>query len=157
MERICNLCSSSSFEVRFYKGVTSRCADCHKAKVREDRANNPEYYRAYDARRFQNDPKVKERHKRYQASEAGKRSLETSRKKWTVEHPAERAAHVILGNSVRDGKVIKPLMCSVCGCGGRIHGHHDDYTKPLDVIWCCPKCHTDIHRKKTNATSPQNP
>lgn len=41
---------------------------------------------------------------------------------------------------------ITPEACSVCGSIERIHGHHEDYSRPLDVIWLCPIHHSWRHR-----------
>lgn len=146
MDKICKICGTTSATSEFYNSINSRCKNCHKAKIRENRAEKVDYYRAYDAMRFQKDPRVKERNMRYQATEAGKASLQKSRQKWLSVNQVKRAAHIILGNAVYNKKVIRPSICQICGSGGRIHGHHDDYAKPLDVVWCCPKCHTEIHR-----------
>jgi len=141
------------FDFYKHKKTSSRrfgkCKECVKFRVRQNRREKIEYYRQYDAARFKSDPKVKERHRRYQKTSAGKASMGASRKKWIEENQDKRAAHVILGNAVKNGKKDKPNECSICGRPHhRIHGHHDDYTKPLDVIWCCPQCHADIHRKQ---------
>ena len=142
----CKICGAGSNVAPFYSGVTSRCKECHKRKVRENRLAKADYYRAYDAKRFQDDPRVKERHTRYQKSERGKASMLRAKKKWAAANQEKRAAHVILNNAVRDGRVMKPSCCDVCSEKHyRIHGHHGDYSKPLDVIWCCPQCHHDIH------------
>ena len=85
------------------------------------------------------------RHKRYQATEAGKASVRKAQIKWKSENPEKRAAHVILGNRIRDGYIVKPDTCQDCGAGGTIHGHHHDYAKPLDVEWLCPLCHAQRH------------
>ena len=146
MTYTCKICSATSDEVEFYKGHTSRCKECHKARVRENRRENAEYYRAYDAKRFRDDPRVKARHKRYQKTESGIASMARSRKKWQGNNPEKRAAHVILGNAVRDGRLFKLYNCECCGAGGRIHGHHEDYAQPLNVVWCCSTCHGKIHR-----------
>lgn len=36
--------------------------------------------------------------------------------------------------------------CEVCGAL-KVHAHHDDYSKPLDVRWLCPPCHRSHHDK----------
>lgn len=28
-----------------------------------------------------------------------------------------------------------------------IHGHHEDYKKPLEVVWVCFACHAIRHRR----------
>ena len=48
---ICNLCGMNKGDDDFYRSVKTRCKDCHKSCVRENRADNIEYYRAYDRKR----------------------------------------------------------------------------------------------------------
>lgn len=146
MTYICKICGTDNETSEFYKGLTSRCKECHKRKMKENRAEKSDYYKAYDAKRFQEDPKVRERHRRYQATEAGKASMNKSRQKWILQNPEKRAAHIILWSSINRGELQKPDVCSDCGSGGRIGGHHYDYTKPLDVEWLCPMCHTARHK-----------
>lgn len=146
MLRTCKICGATSEEKAFYARVNSRCADCHKAKVRENRAAKSDYYRQYDATRFQQDPRVKERHKKYRATEAGVSSTRLARKKWEHQNPIKKAAHIILNNAVRDGRIIKPSSCQSCGAKCRIHGHHEDYADPLSVKWLCQTCHLKEHK-----------
>lgn len=59
---------------------------------------------------------------------------------------SKRQVNELLNYNIRRGNITKPDECQICGSrNGNIHGHHDDYAKPLDVIWCCSKCHSDIH------------
>jgi ribosomal protein S27AE len=125
----------------------STCKECRKQLVRENRAKNADYYRNYDKKRFKEDPRVSERHKKYQQTEAGKASIDKSKKKWTAQNPVKRSAAWMVGNAVRDGRLMKQYSCSECGSGGRIHGHHDDYAFPLVVRWLCGKCHTQWHHE----------
>ena len=66
-----------------------------------------------------------------------------------VKSPEEYCARYILGNAVKQGKIIR-LPCIVCG-DEKSQGHHEDYTKPLDVIWLCDKHHKEKH--KTDAAT----
>lgn len=138
----------------FYKhsgmkdGRVNKCKECNKKDVRENRKSKVEYYRQYDKDRFKNDPKVKYRHERYKNTDAGKESIRKAKEKWSEENPIKRGASTMVGNAVRDGKLTKPKNCSQCGVEPeRLHGHHDDYAKPLEVRWLCPKCHTDWHKE----------
>lgn len=146
--KTCKKCGEHKFADDFYPSSGRSCKECIKEGVRRNRVRNAEYYREYDAKRFQDDPKVRGRHVRYQKTTAGKASMQKSRRKWLDNNSDKRAAHIIVGNAVRSGKLKKPSACSICFVeGGRIEGHHSDYAKPLEVTWCCRKCHAAIHRE----------
>ena len=58
--------------------------------------------------------------------------------------------------ALRAGKISKPETCSSCGdlpVHGKIVGHHPDYTKPLEVVWLCPRCHRKEHASDTITTA----
>ena len=148
MTHTCNICSATSETVEFYKGVSSRCKECHKAAIRRNRAENAEYYREYDKMRFQRDAHRQEANKAYARTERGKEVSARARGKWLSQNPEKRAAHIILGNAVRDGRISKPEICEQCGdkpTSRRLHAHHHDYALPLVVQWICAKCHGEEH------------
>lgn len=47
--------------------------------------------------------------------------------------------------AIKSGKLNKPDRCERCGDGGKIIGHHHNYSKPLDVLWLCCSCHGKEH------------
>jgi hypothetical protein len=56
-------------------------------------------------------------------------------------------ARAKLRYAVKTGKIVKPERCEICDRIKQLQGHHDDYTKPLDVKFLCRKCHMKLHRK----------
>lgn len=74
-----------------------------------------------------------------------KKRLAENAKRWSEKHPKRRGAHLKVNNAVRDGRLIKPEHCESCGKIDTLHGHHEDYSKPLDVEWLCAYCHGDRH------------
>jgi hypothetical protein len=76
-----------------------------------------------------------------------KREIQKRADEWNKKYPKRYKAHNLVGNYVRDGKIKKPNSCQECGrTSCVIHGHHEDYDKPLDVEWLCPECHSKRHR-----------
>lgn len=66
-------------------------------------------------------------------------------KKWSLKNPHKVRAHNFVNRANR--RPPKPQGCEQCGAGGILHKHHDDYSKPMDIRWLCPKCHGKLHRK----------
>jgi Zn finger protein HypA/HybF involved in hydrogenase expression len=135
----------------FYKhkmmadGHVNKCKECNKHDVRANRQDKISYYKAYDRLRA-NTPKRVEGRAAYSITDDAKQALQKTRKKWIENNAIKYAASLIVNNAVRSGKIKKLYTCEICGIGGRIHGHHDDYAKPLDVRWLCPQCHSDWHK-----------
>jgi hypothetical protein len=48
-------------------------------------------------------------------------------------------------NALAGGKLVRPDRCGVCSILCVPDGHHEDYSKPLEVDWMCHQCHIDFH------------
>lgn len=66
-------------------------------------------------------------------------------KKYKLRYPEKHCAHNAVHRALKAGK-LKRQSCEVCGCSD-VEGHHDDYSKPLEVRWLCKKHHAEVHRK----------
>jgi len=63
---------------------------------------------------------------------------------WLLKNKHKRKAHRAVEYARKVGWLTK-LPCHVCK-NPNTHAHHDDYDRPLDVIWLCPQCHKDRHK-----------
>jgi hypothetical protein len=116
-------------------GHLNKCIECTKSDARSNRAARLAYYQAYDRSRAKLPHRVNERKERAKAAPRPRPESD----------PVKRAARVAVGNAVRDGALLKSPECEVCGVTTDTHGHHEDYSKPLEVIWVCTACHALIH------------
>lgn len=66
------------------------------------------------------------------------------------ENGIKRKAHGAVRAAIKSGALVRQ-PCEVCG-SAPAHGHHDDYTRPLEVRWLCQTHHAEAHRG-----SPHNP
>jgi hypothetical protein len=142
MEKQCFKCGEIKPLEAFYKhpmmldGHLNKCAECTKSDVRANRKARIEYYQAYDRVRAKQPHRVEAR-KQYALDKPSHRP-ETN--------PQKYAARNKLHAAVRDGKITRPPECEICSASDEVlHGHHEDYSKPLEVIWVCPACHSFIH------------
>lgn len=126
----CTKCGDTKDGDGFYRhpksanGLMAKCKECHKFDVKHRRRTNPAV-QAYDRARGN-------RHK--------PGYIKGRREKF----PEMYKAHTAVGNALRDGKIFKE-PCLFCEATENIHGHHRDYSKPLDVVWLCAKCHQRLH------------
>lgn len=128
--KVCFKCGVVKSLSEFYKhpkmpdGTVNKCKECNKKDVTANRLVKVDYYRAYDTKR-------------------GNRQTADDLRKYREENPKKYAAHVLVGNAVRDGKLVKQ-PCEVCS-DTNVHGHHCDYAKPLEVMWLCAAHHKAWH------------
>lgn len=154
--RECKKCSSTQPIENFYfiskdNGHRSwKCKECTKADVRANYRNNLDYYKDYEKHRSMLPHRVAARME-YQKTESGRIAVSSAKARFRQRNPIKHKAHCALNNAVRDGRLEKMDCCEECGSGGRIHGHHDDYAKPLDVRWLCAACHRQWHAANSEA------
>ena len=57
----------------------------------------------------------------------------------TPENLIKLKAVSAVGHAIRDGYLVRQ-PCEVCG-NPKSQGHHEDYSKPLEVVWLCQTHH----------------
>lgn len=138
VKKVCFKCKEEKRLSEFYRhkqmgdGHLNKCKECTKRDVTEHRVENIEKIRAYDRARGKLPHRIQgntERTKQYRKM-----------------FPDKYRAHSLLARARKTGRVIiEP--CVVCGTTERLEAHHEDYSKPLDVVWLCSVHHHAVHHK----------
>lgn len=148
--KVCIACQRVKPLAGFYRhpkmadGHLNKCKECQKTAVKAARTAKLEYYREFDRQRA-NDPHRVAARNAYKQTERGKERLKAGQQAWMERNPEARAAHIIVGNAIRDGR-LKHGACRCCGDESH-HAHHNDYSDPLKVWWLCRECHRNFHQK----------
>jgi hypothetical protein len=133
----CFKCNSIKPLTEFYKhsqmadGHVNKCKECNKNDVSANRNKNLEKYREYDRKRG----KIPERIKA---------NTEINRA-WRAEDTRRVLAHTSVARAIRNGSLFR-LPCVRCGEAKSL-AHHEDYDKPLEVMWLCQPCHKQRHKE----------
>lgn len=107
---------------KYQKGGKTHCSNCGE-KLDDSRAGKQRYCKKCHAEQM-----------RKTRPEYGELNPDQRRKA-----NARAYLHVYLNR----GK-IKKLPCRDCG-SEKSEAHHEDYDKPLEVIWLCRDCHLKLH------------
>jgi hypothetical protein len=83
-------------------------------------------------------------YRRYHATPHGKANHIRGFYRDRERHPEKHRARQALQAAVKAGRIVKG-PCARCGSSERVHGHHPDYARPLEVTWLCPPCHRKEH------------
>lgn len=121
-------------KIHFYKSYLRKPKHCS----RECQKKTPEYFRERDINR----------QRKYYSTLKGKDIIKKLVIKSNEKFKEKQRARLSLNSAVQRGMIKKPKECSHCGQSIlRITGHHEDYSKPLEVIWLCDYCHKQEHKK----------
>ena len=79
--------------------------------------------------------------RKFRATPLGKQTLRRAIERYEKKNPMKRRAWELSRN-------IPLEPCEVCGTKKKIHRHHDNYLKPLEVRFLCPLHHVRYHKTK---------
>ena len=125
-------------------GRLNKCKECAKKDVKINYIVNKDYYKEYDKER---DKTEKRRSMRKEYAKNNPEKIREIKRRWARKNKHKRNAQSKARRAVLSGLLVKPNKCSKCGNKAKIEAHHEDYNKPLDVIWLCNSCHTKEHYK----------
>ena len=116
----------------------------------------------------------RERHKRYmkdwRVRNRGKCNL--SKRLWKLRHRTKYLEGIArwkkrnrlkvrawkkVWKAIKRGAMKRNHFCVSCKIKCKTEGHHPNYSKPLQVIWLCTKCHRGLHGQRWNDPPPHNP
>lgn len=149
----CIKCNEEKNLEEFHKTKSKKdgkCPYCKKCESeRRKNSYNPEKYKNAEYREknreksrnwyWKNLDKARENCKKY--AKKNRHKLNEANKRWRNRHPDQARANHYLLNHVTRGKVKRPTSCERCNFQGKIEAHHEDYSKPLLVVWLCKRCH----------------
>src|SRR3990167_3753333 len=115
---LCKSCQAEKPATEFYTSNKTRCKECIKANVRENRLDKIDYYRSYDRMRASQPHRMANNFAQSQG--------------WRQEYPNRARAQSRVAHALASGKLRKD-PCWVCG--DNAVAHHPDYDRPLDVVW----------------------
>jgi hypothetical protein len=130
-------CKLDSCEIEF-ETVYSRKVFCSKGC-------NDEFHRNTEATKksklaWLKSEEGKDYAKQWNSSAIGKASAIVSTVKWQKDNPEKYQAHIL-------SRVLEDGMCSEEGCFLDGEKHHEDYSRPLDVVYLCKQHHIDRHKR----------
>lgn len=152
MAKICTACKESKPVSEFYKhtmtadGFYPTCKKCHCRKCKENRQSDIRSYRQKQRERCRTLKGKETAQKAYKKAFASG-ELTQRTKEWRKQNPEKYQAHLAVKKSLRHG-VLKKKECAICG--DKAQAHHEDYSKPLEVIWLCQTHHSNLHAEKRN-------
>jgi hypothetical protein len=135
----CFKCGETKALAEFYAhpmmkdGHLNKCKTCTKRDVRNHSiARGPEKEREY--------------RNAYIKTPARRNAMNDYNREQRVKWPEKMRARNIIDKMLIAG-TLQRQPCEVCGTTERIHAHHPDYFKPLEVRWLCAKHHKAEHMR----------
>lgn len=151
--KTCFKCCAVQPRTEFYRhpgmadGHLNKCKSCAKTDVGQNYRARIEQYKAYEYRR--NAEPERHQYKLAQSREWCKDNPELRReisRRWSHANRHKTRAQVRVSRALANGLLAKQA-CQHCGRSDS-QAHHEDYSKPLDVMWLCSTCHGALHAQK---------
>lgn len=153
----CSKCSKKLSDRMFYSsnrhkdGLLGWCKKCEQKRTKHYRLLNPEKYKE-QSRRL--NLKFKSYHQEYR--QKNKEKISKQKNDWKKRNNEKMIAYWKTASALESGRIYKSLRCDKCGSSELIDLHHEDYSKPLEVISLCKPCHRKRHIELRRINEDQN-
>lgn len=126
-------------------GHLNKCKECTKIDSLLHRSENIDKVKEYDRNRPNKAERVIKDKERLKKDPIAYKKMKVKNSEWVKRNRHKRNAHLKLSRAVLKGIVIRKFECEKCTSTIQVEAHHEDYEKPLEVIWLCSKCHHERH------------
>lgn len=124
--------------------LTAQCKKCLSLYDKK-RANKPSRVKAREVYAKTDQGKAAKYKARKKWANNNKDKVYIASRKYADNNPKKRKACGLVGYAI-EMDMLQKKPCELCGCE-KVHGHHDDYDKPLDVRWLCSAHHRLWHKE----------
>lgn len=151
LEKVCKMCGRTKPVADFYK-KHSECKSCSAAMKREYVARNRERHllqaREYAKRQYSlRRDELLEKAKSWRKKNAD--WVRSYNSRYSSDNPEKIVAHEKVRQALESGVLTRPVSCDFCDVSdAKLESHHDDYDKPLSVLWLCSQCHHSLHAEE---------
>ena len=152
MTKACKICGVTKPISEFYKhsmtadGLYPSCKKCHCERCKKNRDKDIKAYRKKNRERCRTE-KLKETQRRAYKKALASGEHVRRNKEWRDRNPEKYQAYLAVKKALRHG-VLQRKECVLCG--EKAQAHHEDYSKPLEIIWLCQVHHSNLHVEKRN-------
>ena len=150
--KTCSICSTEKAVSEFYRhsgmadGYYSWCKKCHCERCKNNRQSDIRSYREKQRQRAKTEGHKEATKRAYKKSLLSGKHKQSSTA-WRARNPEKYQAHITVRMALYHGK-IKRTGCIICG--EKAQAHHENYSKPLEVMWLCQAHHAEHHMRKRN-------
>lgn len=93
---------------------------------------------------LKNKEKTLLRHRAYR--KCNRTKINETYRLWRLKNKEKAIAHRMVKTAIQQGILMKS-PCASCGQSPSF-AHHEDYSKPLDIVWLCHRHHMQVHGKR---------
>lgn len=126
-------------------GYRSYCKACAVKRTAGWSRRNPEKFRAGKRDRWARHKDRINAERRAKRAEA-RAAREEEKRRGVPRRVLANRAQARVAYALKAGILIRE-PCEVCG-SERVHAHHPDYSRPLDVAWLCARHHRARHEEE---------
>ena len=134
----CTKCHQYKTEAGFYEmaatkdGLRPDCKSCRKAATRK-------YHQTEQGQASR---------RRYKQNKNRPVVARRARQRHRRKYPLATFVYVRVARAIRTGEITRPAHCEQCLMPHKyIYAHHENYSKPLEIVWLCSPCHRRIQPK----------